>query len=61
MKEQVIVARSIESVILPKSDKDFIVNDVSEFTSDEVAKFYKQHGIPYKRSYLFYGVEPQDN
>ena len=56
MKEQMIVARSIESVILPKSDKDCIVNDLSEFTSQEVAQFYKQHGIPYKRSYLFYGV-----
>ena len=56
MKEEVVVARSVESVILPKADKDYIMEDISEFTSDEVASFYKKHGIPYKRSYLFHGV-----
>lgn len=33
-----------------------LVSDLEEFLSAETAAFYQDHGIPYKRSYLFYGV-----
>merc|ERR1712050_358821 len=32
------------------------MDDFSEFLSEETAQYYREHGIPYKRSYLFYGV-----
>jgi len=51
-----VVARPISSVVLPEQTSQKLVEDFSEFLSDETAEFYQQHGIPYKRSYLFYGV-----
>ena len=33
-----------------------MVGDLSSFLSKESFQFYNKHGIPYKRSYLFYGV-----
>jgi len=51
-----VVARPVSSVILPAETSDMIVNDMAEFLSEETSDFYQQHGIPYKRSYLFYGV-----
>lgn len=33
-----------------------LVDDMGDFLSDETSHFYQMHGIPYKRSYLFYGV-----
>jgi mitochondrial chaperone BCS1 len=33
-----------------------VVGDLSSFLSKESFQFYNKHGIPYKRSYLFYGV-----
>lgn len=33
-----------------------LVDDLAEFLSEETSEFYRNHGIPYKRSYLFYGV-----
>lgn len=32
-----------------------ILNDLSEFLSDECRQFHLKHGIPYIRTYLFYG------
>lgn len=51
-----VVARPVSSVVLPAEDSDKIVKDMEEFLSEETSDFYQQHGIPYKRSYLFYGV-----
>lgn len=51
-----VVARPVSSVVLPEETSSMIVDDMEEFLSDETAGFYQQHGIPYKRSYLFYGV-----
>jgi len=47
--------RSLESVVLPNSVKESLIVDLQEFTSKETADWYHYHGIPYKRSYLFYG------
>jgi len=49
-------ARSIESVVLPELTKSKLLNDISRFLSPATKKFYMHHGIPYRRSYLFYGV-----
>jgi len=51
-----VVARPISSVVLPEEISQKLLEDFSEFLSEETAQFYHDHGIPYKRSYLFYGV-----
>jgi chaperone BCS1 len=47
--------RPLESVILPTALKERVLEDVKSFTAKETAKWYYEHGITYKRSYLFYG------
>lgn len=46
--------RSVDSIILPPTDKDTIVQDLNDFLQAE-DKYFKL-GIPWKRGYLFYGV-----
>jgi len=48
-------ARSMDSVILPEDIKLSLLQDIDEFVSPETFKWYRTHGIPYKRSYLLYG------
>jgi len=48
-------ARPISSVVLPAETKDKITADIEQFLAADTGKFYHQHGIPYKRSYLFSG------
>eukprot|EP00961_Rhodomonas_salina_P151167 2035227-Rhodomonas_salina.1 len=50
------VARSLDSVVLPAETKDKVVTDLDKFLTRETYQWYTGHGIPYKRSYLFYGV-----
>ena len=49
-------SRHIDSVVLPAETKDKVIGDLNSFLSKESFHFYSKHGIPYKRSYLFYGV-----
>ena len=49
-------ARTMESVVLPMHIKNKITEDLDGFLTAEAMDFYTSHGIPYKRSYLFYGV-----
>jgi len=49
-------ARSIDSVVLPSKQKQLIVNDITKFLSKKTKQFYRSHGIPYRRSYLFHGI-----
>jgi len=51
-----IKARPLESVILPNKTTKAILDDFDAFVSEETQLFYEKHGIPYRRSYLFYGV-----
>ena len=51
-----IKARSLASVILPAATISKVLDDVDSFVAPETKKFYERHGIPYRRSYLFYGV-----
>jgi len=45
--------RPLDSVILPKAIKQRVVSDMAIFL--ESSEWYADHGIPYKRNYLFYG------
>jgi len=49
-------ARPLESVILPQQTKAQVMDDLANFMSEDMRAFYEAHGIPYRRSYLFYGV-----
>lgn len=49
-------ARPIESVVLPEVTKSKLVHDLDNFLSPKTAKWYRKHGVPYRRSYLFHGV-----
>jgi len=50
------LARTMDSVILPEAVKSKILNDISRFLLPETKTFYFRHGIPYRRSFLFYGA-----
>lgn len=47
--------RPAESVVLPPGLKEHVLRDVDNFVAPETALWYFNHGISYKRSYLFYG------
>merc|ERR1712196_548725 len=49
-------ARPLDSVILPRKLKRELIADLTEFISEDTEQYYSTHGIPYKRSYLFYGL-----
>ena len=55
-KQRRLEARPLESVVLPDATKRALIDDVTEFLSGGARAWYKAHGIPYKRSYLFHGV-----
>jgi hypothetical protein len=45
--------RSIDSVVLPEAQKAALVRDVREFIDSR--DWYTEHGVPYRRGYLFEG------
>lgn len=49
-------SRPTSSVILPNGQMDAILTDVSKFLRPATRKWYIQHGLPHRRSYLFYGI-----
>lgn len=49
-------ARPLESVVLPDATRDRLLRDLSQFLEPDTKAFYELHGIPYRRSYLFYGL-----
>ncbi len=48
-------SRSLDSIILPPGMLDSIVEDFREFAADDTEAWYISHGLPHRRSYLFYG------
>lgn len=54
--DRVCKARSMDTVILPEGVKNKITADLDTFLEEETAQWYQRHGLPYKRSYLFYGL-----
>jgi len=49
------IARPMASVVLPPSIKSYLQKDMEDFLAPETFRWYKDHGIPYKRSYLLHG------
>jgi len=47
--------RPLHSVFLPDVVKSKVVDDMKRFLSARSVKWYHRHGVPYKRSYCFYG------
>ncbi|KPI37324.1 putative mitochondrial chaperone BCS1-B [Cyphellophora attinorum] len=47
--------RAMDTVILQKEQKTMVLDDIEEYMDDATSLFYGQHGIPYRRGYLFFG------
>lgn len=47
--------RMLDTVILQESQTAAILADVEEYMSESTKIFYADHGIPYRRGYLFHG------
>lgn len=47
--------RALDTVILDPTQKSAILKDVEEYMDESTQNFYGDHGIPYRRGYLFYG------
>jgi len=54
--EETALARPVESVVLPDATKAKVLDDLDDFVARGTARWYREHGIPYKRAYLLYGV-----
>lgn len=55
-KDVTVLSRPLDSVVLNTETKDAVVTDLDDFLDDATCEFYLDHGIPYKRSYLFHGA-----
>jgi chaperone BCS1 len=49
-------ARPMESVVLETEKKQQLMDDVNDFLGKETRRWYREHGIPHKRGYLFFGT-----
>lgn len=47
--------RALDTVILDADRKAAILKDIEEYMDESTQAFYGDHGIPYRRGYLFYG------
>jgi len=54
-KDCAVKARTMDSVVLPDDVKQKLLDDFEDFEDSLTEQFYSEHGIPYKRSYLFFG------
>ncbi|ETO13234.1 hypothetical protein RFI_24136 [Reticulomyxa filosa] len=50
------IGRDVSTIILPENAMKLVTADMERFLNLDSVKWYFEHGIPYKRSYLFYGV-----
>lgn len=48
-------SRSIDTVVMDQNQKEAIIKDVNEFLDPATRLWYANHGIPYRRGYLFHG------
>jgi len=51
-----VKARPLSSVVLPENTKSRLIKDLEKFLLPKTQAFYLKNGIPYRRSYLFYGL-----
>jgi chaperone BCS1 len=49
-------ARPMDSVVMDAQRKKQLVDDVNDFLDKDTRKWYRKHGIPHKRGYLFFGT-----
>ena len=47
--------RALDTVILDAEQKEQVLADVAEYMDEATMNFYANHGIPYRRGYLFHG------
>lgn len=47
--------RALDTVILDATKKEQVLADVEEYMDESTMTFYANHGIPYRRGYLFHG------
>ena len=47
--------RALDTVILDPVQKQNIIKDIQEYMDVSTQNFYADHGIPYRRGYLFHG------
>jgi hypothetical protein len=55
-QQTLVLARPLETVVLPAETKARVVADMDEFLDLGTQDWYASHGIPYKRSFLFHGI-----
>ncbi|KAG8462988.1 hypothetical protein KFE25_001761 [Diacronema lutheri] len=55
-REARTASRPVESVVLPAETKRALVADMVDFLAPRTQRWYRKHGIPYRRSYLFHGT-----
>jgi len=55
-RTETCTARPLKSVVLPKELKSKIVEDMTDFCAPSTKGWYRDHGVPYKRSYLLHGA-----
>jgi chaperone BCS1 len=49
-------ARPMDSVVMEAEKKQQLMDDVHDFLDVETRRWYRKHGIPHKRGYLFFGT-----
>ncbi|EXJ63797.1 hypothetical protein A1O7_00132 [Cladophialophora yegresii CBS 114405] len=47
--------RALDTVILEMEQKEQVLADIAEYMDQATMTFYANHGIPYRRGYLFHG------
>jgi len=47
--------RNIDTIYLPMDQNKKVLKDVEQFLSDETRKKYEKFGVPYHKTYCFYG------
>jgi len=47
--------RPLDSVVVDEEKKQQLLHDVTDFIGKETRRWYRKHGIPHKRGYLFFG------
>lgn len=52
----IVRTRALDSVVLPEGVAEGVLQDMREFLTPEAKAWYRRHGIPYRRGYLFEGV-----
>ena len=50
-----VPSRPLKSVVIEDKTKTKLLKDIDEFIHEDTQTWYNEHGIPYRRGYMFYG------